>query len=64
MSAENENNPNETARDAYARMDSARWDSLREESTMEYLFTLQSEVRDWLKTIDFEITVREKDRKK
>ena len=51
-------NPNKTARDAYRRMDAARWGSLRKESRMAYLYTLQTEVREWLATINFEIEGR------
>lgn len=49
---------NKTARDAYRRMDAARWGSLRKESRMAYLYTLQTEVREWLATINFEIEGR------
>ena len=51
---------NKTARDAYKRMDTARWGSLRKESEMEYLYILHAEVSDWLRTIIFEINIRNK----
>ena len=63
MQLENKNdtNPNQTAKDAYARMDVARWGSLVKESGMEYLYRLQSEVKEWLEGIACEIQGRERE---
>ena len=58
LEQKNDTQSNLTARDAYRRMDAARWGSLRKESRMAYLYTLQAEVAEWLGTINFEIKAR------
>jgi len=54
----NDTSPNKTAKDAYRRMDSARWGSLGD-TALPYLYTLQSEIKDWLRCIEFEIKHQE-----
>ena len=60
LDKKNDTNPNQTMQDAYKRMDAARWGSLVKESSMEYLYRLQYVVKTWLKAIDYEIVVRER----
>lgn len=56
---EHDTNPNQTAKDVDVRMDVVRWGSLDKKSSMEYLYRLQSKVKNWLQAIDYEIRSRE-----
>ncbi len=59
LDSKNDTNPNQTIQDAYTRMDAARWGSLVKESGIDYLYTLRSEVKEWLQGIECEIRGRE-----
>jgi hypothetical protein len=46
-----------TTQDARDRMDMARMGSLADKPSLDYMYTLQSEIHDWLQSIEYQINI-------